>query len=96
MVKLKRQIITTGMVFCFLLMVASGVPAAEVSGKIDINTASVEQLAELKGIGPAIAGRIIDYREANGEFQSIGELVNVRGIGPKTFENIKDRITAGR
>ncbi len=60
---------------------------------ININTASLEELDELPGIGPTIAQRIIDYRDANGPFQTIEDLLNVSGVGPSTFEQIKDLIT---
>ncbi|MDH4359033.1 MAG: helix-hairpin-helix domain-containing protein [Candidatus Berkelbacteria bacterium] len=61
--------------------------------KININTASLSQLDSLPGIGPTYAQRIIDYREANGGFQSIEEIKNIKGIGDKTFEKFKDQIT---
>ena len=53
---------------------------------ININTASVEQLAQIKGIGTKKAARIIAYREANGDFSTVAELANVRGIGVKTID----------
>ena len=59
----------------------------------NINTADAERLETLKGIGPALAQRIIEYREQNGAFQSIDELKNVRGIGQKKFDAFKDKIT---
>jgi competence protein ComEA len=62
---------------------------------VDINTASVEELDKLPGIGPTIAQRIIDYRTENGPFASIDDIVNVPGIGSATFEEIKDLITVG-
>ncbi|MBI2333749.1 MAG: ComEA family DNA-binding protein [Chloroflexi bacterium] len=61
---------------------------------ININTASLEELDSLPGIGPTIAQRIIDYRDENGPFQTIEDLMNVSGIGPSTFDQIKDLITA--
>ena len=63
------------------------------SDLININTADAEQLETLKGVGPALAQRIIDYREQNGAFKSIDEIKNVRGIGDKKFAAFKDKIT---
>ena len=60
---------------------------------INLNTASQAELETPPRIGPAIAQRIIDYRNANGFFQTIEEIMNVKGIGPATFEAIKDFIT---
>ncbi|MCH7663262.1 MAG: ComEA family DNA-binding protein [Chloroflexi bacterium] len=60
---------------------------------ININTASLDELQVLPGIGPVKAQRIIDYRDENGRFESIDELLNVTGIGPATFEQFKDLIT---
>ena len=61
--------------------------------KVNINTASLDELTKIKGIGPAYAQGIIDYREANGPFEKPEDITNVKGIGPKTFEAIKDIIT---
>lgn len=60
---------------------------------ININTASADELDSLPGIGPSIAQRILDYREENGPFAAIEDILNVSGIGPSTFEQIKDLIT---
>ncbi|WKZ48770.1 MAG: helix-hairpin-helix domain-containing protein [Anaerolineales bacterium] len=62
---------------------------------ININTASQFQLESLPGIGPTTAQKIIDYREENGPFSTIEEIMDVSGIGPGTFERIKDLITVG-
>lgn len=61
-------------------------------GIISINTASAEQLRTIHGIGPALSGRIIEYREQNGPFDSLEEIQNVKGIGPVKFERMKKRI----
>ncbi len=60
---------------------------------ININTADKETLCEIDGIGEATAGEILKYRDEHGAFSEIDELLNVKGIGEKTLENIRDRIT---
>ena len=68
-----------------------GAPAGEAtSSKISINSASAAQLDELPGVGPAIAERIVKWRETNGPFASIDELTEVSGIGPSILEQIRD------
>jgi len=59
---------------------------------ININTATLEELDSLPGIGPTIAQRIIDYRTENGAFSTIEEIMDVSGVGPATFDEIKDLI----
>ena len=73
----------------------AGEETEEVSDKININTADEIELDKLPGIGPARAADIIAYRESHGGFQSIEELKNIKGIGDKTFENLKDLVTIG-
>jgi competence protein ComEA len=61
--------------------------------KVNINTATPEELETLPGIGPALAGRIVEHREVNGPFTSVEDITQVSGIGDLTFEKLKDRIT---
>jgi competence protein ComEA len=61
--------------------------------RININTANQTELESLPGIGPVLAMKIIAYREANGPFSTIEEIIDVSGIGQATFELIKDLIT---
>lgn len=63
------------------------------AGKINLNTASAEQLQQLHRVGPALALRIVDWREMNGKFSSVDELLEVSGIGPKTLDQFRDRVT---
>jgi len=63
------------------------------AGPVNINTADAGQLDTLPGIGPALAQRIMQYRELEGPFKSLDDLKNVSGIGGKKYEDLKDRIT---
>ena len=68
---------------------------ATLSAPVNINTATLEELDTLPGIGPAIAKAIIDYRTANGPFKKIEDINAVKGIGDALFAKIKDMITVG-
>ena len=67
--------------------------ATSESDLVNINTADETELQKLYRVGPAIAKRIIEYREQNGKFQTVEDIKKVRGIGQKTFEKMKDKIT---
>ncbi|MBS1401793.1 MAG: helix-hairpin-helix domain-containing protein [Oscillospiraceae bacterium] len=69
--------------------------AAAEPERININTATAAELESLPGIGPKLAARIVDYRAANGPFQSPEELMNVSGIGEKTYAGLAEQIIAG-
>lgn len=73
--------------FSLLLLVAMAF------GAVNINKASSAQLQTVSGIGPVKAQEIIKYRKSHGGFKSVDELVNVRGIGPKTVLKIKKQVT---
>jgi competence protein ComEA len=62
------------------------------NGKVNINTANLEELQKISGIGESLAQRIINYRTDNGKFKKVEDLKNVSGIGDKKYESIKDQI----
>ena len=73
-----------------------GVTYGGASGKlIDINRASAEELTSLKGIGPVLAGNIVEYRTKNGRFNSIDDLLHVKGIGRRKLEDLRNHVTIG-
>lgn len=72
--------------------IISGESGSGSDEKIDINTATLEELDKIPGIGPVTAQKIIDYREKNGPFKTIQDLKKVGRIGDKTLEKIKDKI----
>lgn len=74
---------------------ADGVEADAASGRIDLNTASAAELDALRGIGPALAQRIVESREQEGPFRSVDEVTRVRGIGPAKLEGFRDQVTVG-
>lgn len=63
--------------------------------KVDINSAGVDELMRLPGIGETLARRIVAYREEHGPFGSVGELENVEGIGEKTIARIRELVSVG-
>ena len=71
---------------------ASSGGSSDVLRKVNLNTATAEELQTLYRIGPALSQRIIDYRESVGTFQSIEEIQNVSGIGEKIYEGIREEI----
>jgi competence protein ComEA len=72
---------------------APSVDGGVTSSKVNINSASAEELEALPGIGEVIAQEILDYRTANGPFASVDDLLDVSGIGEVTLENIRDLVT---
>ena len=62
---------------------------------VNVNTASAEELEAVTGIGPVLAQAILDYRAEHGDFQTIDELMNVRGIGSAKLDAMRDEITTG-
>lgn len=68
---------------------------AAVTPPINLNTATAAQLEKLPGIGPKTAQRIVEYRQKSGGFKKVEELMNVQGIGEKSFLKIKSQLTVG-
>lgn len=73
---------------------AAGRPAAAApSAPVNLNTATQAQIEALPGIGPKVAQRIIEYRQKNGQFKKIEDVMNVKGIGEKSFLKLKPYLT---
>ena len=95
-----RRFVATGLALTMaaLLLVsgtatAAGKPAP--TAKVNLNTASVEQLTTLPGVGPKLAARIVEYRQKSGTFRSTQELINVKGVGEKSFAKIEPWLSVG-
>src|SRR5262245_54263270 len=68
-------------------------PSAKPSGAVNLNAATVAELEALPGIGPKVAARIVEYRAKNGPFHKVEDLMNVQGIGEKSFLKLKPQLT---
>ncbi|MDA1036235.1 MAG: helix-hairpin-helix domain-containing protein [Chloroflexi bacterium] len=77
------------------LTLATSAESTPTTGLIDINVAITSELEKLPGIGPVLAERIVAYREANGRFERIDQLMAVVGIGSTIFERISSSVTVG-
>ena len=73
-------------------VVAGAADGPQPVGVVNVNTASSEQLQMLPRVGPALAGRIIEFREANGPFRAVDEILAVKGIGESSFEKLEPYI----
>ena len=100
-----RFVIRTGLLLCAIALATAGSAQAQsaaaeqaagtkagASAPVNLNTASASQLESLPGIGARTAERIVEYRQKNGNFKKIEELMNVRGIGEKSFLKLKPLI----
>lgn len=90
MKKWNRTVTTLILAVLFASVAAA---AAGEEGVVNINTASAEQLTFLPRVGPALAGRIVEFRDSNGKFKATDELILVRGIGEGTYELLKPYVT---
>jgi competence protein ComEA len=75
--------------------VAAGAGKPAPTGKVNLNAATAAQLATLPGIGPKVAARIVEYRQKSGGFKSVQELMNVQGVGEKSFQKLQSYVTTG-
>lgn len=84
-----RRLFTFILVALAITAVAWTAESSQPSGVVNINTASSDELELLPRVGPALAGRIIEFRETNGPFRSVDEILAVKGIGESSFEKLE-------
>ena len=89
----KSHLFTAALVILSICGSAFAADAENTAGVVNINTADAAQLALLPGVGAAAAQRIVDYRKEHGEFQKPTDLMQVRGIGDKSFERLSPYIS---
>ena len=97
-----RKNLTWALILCLGISLAMVPPTAmaqknstqlSTSEKVNLNTATVDELQTIPGIGPAMAKRVVEYRTKAGKFTKIEDILNVKGIGEKLFQKMKDRLT---
>jgi competence protein ComEA len=79
-------------VLCTGITLSAAAASSDTASPVDINAADVEELASLPGVGPALAARIVEFRDKNGPFESVDDLLKVRGIGEKSLEKFRSLV----
>ncbi len=87
-----RRVGAIALTVAMLAMIGGAASAAE-SGLVDINQATIQELESLPQVGPALAKRIVDFRETHGAFKSVDDLLKVQGIGEKILAKLRDRVS---
>jgi len=85
--------IIVALLLAFSLLAARVAAAAEEPQKMNLNTASAQELTALRGVGDKTAQAIVEYRQSHGPFKSVEELVEVKGIGEKLMTSLRDHVT---
>ena len=88
-----RKTMTVASVVVAVVLVLTAFSWAEEMTKININTATVEELTQLKGVGEKLAAKIVDYRTQNEPFKMVEDIMKVPGIGQKVLDNNIDRMS---
>jgi len=93
------RLVATGVALALACLVCAGPVLAAAkpapTGKVNVNTATVEQLTTLPGVGPKLATRIVEHRQKEGAFHSVQDLLNVKGIGEKNLARIQGYVSVG-
>lgn len=94
-----RRFVAAVLAVAFAVLVVPGLASAaskpEPTGRINVNTATAEQLTALPGVGPKLAARIVEQRQKSGAFRSTQELMNVKGIGEKNLAKLEAWLSVG-
>ena len=91
--KMKIKFILPMLALVSMLFIAA---PAQAGDRVNINSATIEELQSVKGIGPKTAAAIVAYRDAHGAFANVDDLEGVKGIGDKSLKKIEDELTTGQ
>lgn len=92
---MKKAVVTFSIFFVFLTVLAATPQLTQANEKINLNTATIDQLVTIKGIGQKTAAYIVQFREDVGNYKKVDDLIMVKGIGAKKLEKIRDSLTIG-
>ena len=91
-----NRFVAAALLAAFVLTTGPAFAAAQApAGKVNLNTATVAQLEDLPGVGPALAARIVEHRQKNGAFKSVEDVMAVKGVGEKNFSKIQPYLSVG-
>jgi competence protein ComEA len=94
-----KRIVALGLALALSFLASTGIAVAAAkqmpAGKVNINTATAQQLSDLPGVGAKLAARIVEYRQKAGGFKTAQELMNVQGVGEKNFARLQPHLTVG-
>jgi len=85
-----------GLMIAAPAVTAAGPDAKQEAAPVDVNSASVEELMSVPGIGQVVAQRIVEFREKNGPYKSVDDLLKVQGIGEKSLAKLRDHVSVGK
>lgn len=95
----KNRLVAAALAALFAVAVSAGSAVAAAkpapAGKVNLNTATAEQLTAVPGIGVKLASRIVEHRQKNGSFKSVQELMNVKGVGEKSLVKLEPFLSTG-
>ena len=96
--RIRKPLLASALALFVLVSLSAGAATGDksTSGMIDINSATAAELEQLPGVGPSLARKIVEFRDQNGAYRTVDDLLKIRGIGEKSLERFRDKIIVGK